>query len=59
VKPKTPEQLAKRNVKDKFTLYLSKQNMSEVKSLADKANISASSIVDEAITAYLAMLRDK
>ncbi len=61
MKAKTPEDLAKERVrgKDKFTLYLGVRNMEEVNRRATKANISASLIVDEAIAAYLASLKDK
>ena len=60
MKVKTPEQLAKESAgKAKFTLYLDVSNMEEISRRAAKAQTSSSKIVNEAIHAYLAVLKEK
>ncbi len=59
MKPRTPEELAKDKDRDKYTLYLNVDNMSEVQARAGKANTSASKLVDEAIAYYLSALKSK
>lgn len=57
MKYKTPEDLARRNGKDKYTLYLDVQAMDYIKHRAGKAGTSTSKIVNEAINMYISMLK--
>lgn len=60
MKIKTPEELAKGDDgKDKFTLYLDKELMAYIKTRAGKAGTSVSKIVNEAITNYVKVIKDK
>jgi hypothetical protein len=60
MKAKTPEDLASAEAAySKYTLYLEVKAMEYIKKRAAKANIGASKIVNEAINAYIADLKDK
>ncbi len=55
---KTPEQLAiERAGKKAFTLYLSVSNMNYLKDRAASANVSASELVNEAISHYINIIK--
>lgn len=60
MKPRTPEDLAKGDAgKDKYTLYLDNNVMAYLRSRAEKAGTSVSKLVNEAITAYAAQIKDR
>jgi hypothetical protein len=58
MKFKTPEELARLQGKDKFTLYLDIEAMTYIRQRARKAGTSTSKIVNEAILAYLAVIKN-
>jgi hypothetical protein len=58
-RPKTPEQLANKEKRGQYTLYLNVNNMNYIKERASKTGIGASLIVDEAINLYLKTIRKK
>lgn len=59
-KPKTPDEIAKdRPVKETYSFHLIKHNVEIIKSMAKKAGIHTSDIVDELIQNYLDNIKDK
>jgi hypothetical protein len=60
MKSKTPEQLAKEESEfSKFTLYLHEPTMKYLKQRALKAGTSLSKVVNQAILAYAAGIKDQ
>jgi spore coat polysaccharide biosynthesis predicted glycosyltransferase SpsG len=60
MKAKTPEELGQEESEyQKYSLYLQAKNVAYLKKRADKANVSLSKVIDEAIVAYIDMIKDK
>lgn len=56
-RPRTPEELASKPLKAKYTFNLNTSNMSYLKERAAKAGTPISSVIDEAVAMYIDVIR--